>query len=182
MRQGLRRALLTHSICINHEDVFVKCRINPNDVSHLMINLQLHRRHRGVEMHSVEVVKEQNLRVSLASVTGLGSLTRLPDLDNDDIADVSVVSKEPRLIDRAHLRYNVTFKFVQTRVDFAVIDLLRTLGNRLEHERFRVEFGVDTENIEDNSRCRPIVSTANNIPVAYHEDEFAFVVVLQGSE
>ena len=47
---------LTHSISVDLEDVFVKSRIDANDIPHLVIDLELQRRHGSVEVDSVEVL------------------------------------------------------------------------------------------------------------------------------
>ncbi len=50
-----------------------------------MIDHQLQRCHWRVEVHSAEVLHDENLTVTLSSVTGLGSLGGFPDLDDDDV-------------------------------------------------------------------------------------------------
>lgn len=61
----------TDSIGIDHENVFVEGRVDSNNISHLVINLQLHRRHWCIKVDTVEVVKEKDLRVTFTTIAGL---------------------------------------------------------------------------------------------------------------
>lgn len=51
-----------------------------------MVDLELERSHRRVKVDPVEIAKKKDLRVSLSSVSGLGPLARLADLDDDHVA------------------------------------------------------------------------------------------------
>lgn len=75
----------SHSIGINLEDVFVECRIDTNDVAHLMEDFKLKGTHWPIEMDPVEIVQKQDLGVSLSSITGFTSLGRLSNLDDDHV-------------------------------------------------------------------------------------------------
>jgi hypothetical protein len=55
----------------------------------LVVNLKLERAHRGVKVDTVEVLHEENLRVTLSTVTRARGLGGLADLDNDNIAELS---------------------------------------------------------------------------------------------
>ena len=61
----------THGIGIDSKDVLIECRVNPNDIAHLVVYLQFKGCHRRIEMHTVEVLHEQNLTVTLPSVARL---------------------------------------------------------------------------------------------------------------
>jgi hypothetical protein len=50
--------LLDTSVGINHKQVFVKLRINSNDVVKLMEYLQLERTHGGTVVHVVEEIEQ----------------------------------------------------------------------------------------------------------------------------
>ena len=75
-----------HCISIDSEDILVEGGVDSNDVSHLVVDLQLERRHRRVEVDPVEILHDKDLTVTLSSVTRLRSLGRLADLDDDDVA------------------------------------------------------------------------------------------------
>ena len=75
----------THCIGINSEDIFVEGRVDTDDVAHLVVDLQLEWRHGGVKVHAVEVLHEEDLTVTLATVTRLRPLSRLADLHDDDV-------------------------------------------------------------------------------------------------
>lgn len=74
-----------HRIRINLEDILVESRVDPNDVPHLVIYLQLERRHGRIKVHPVEILQQQDLRVPLAPVPRLGRLGRLAHLDDHDV-------------------------------------------------------------------------------------------------
>ena len=76
----------THGVSIDLEDVLVERRIDTDNVSHLMVDLQLERVHRGVKVNSVEVVQKQDLGITFPSISRLAALGRLADLDNDHVA------------------------------------------------------------------------------------------------
>jgi hypothetical protein len=82
----------TYRISIHLENVLVKSRVNPNDIPHLMVNLQLERAHRCVKVHAVEVLHEQDLRVSFAAIA---RSVRLGWLANFDHYNVSASSAFP---------------------------------------------------------------------------------------
>ena len=71
---------------------------------------------------------------------------------------------------------------VQSRVHFGIINLLASLADRFEEERFRVKFGVDAENVEDDPRCGSVITGSDDIPVANDKDEFSLVVVIEDRE
>jgi hypothetical protein len=70
----------TYRISINGENVLVESRIYANNVPHLVVDLQLERRHGRIEMNPVQVVHEEDLTVTLAPVSRLRALGRLADL------------------------------------------------------------------------------------------------------
>ena len=61
---------VAHGIGVDLEDILVECRVNSDDVPHLMVDLELQRRHGRVEVNSIEVLQKQDLRVSFTSVSG----------------------------------------------------------------------------------------------------------------
>ena len=77
---------MTHGIGIDLEEVLVEGRVDSDDVPHLMVNLEFQGSHGSVEVNSVEVSKEEDLRVSLSSVSRLRPFRRLSNLDDDHVA------------------------------------------------------------------------------------------------
>jgi hypothetical protein len=75
----------TNRISINSKDVLIKRGINSNHIPHLVINLQLERGHGRIKVHTVEVVHNQDLTVTLATITWLGALRGLANLDDDHV-------------------------------------------------------------------------------------------------
>ena len=63
-----RDAQTAHRISIYLEDVLVEGGVNANDVAHLVVDLQLEGTHGGIKVDAVEVLQEQDLGVSLASI------------------------------------------------------------------------------------------------------------------
>ena len=72
----------------------------------------------------------------------------------------------------------MTFKFVQPGVDLAVVECLHSFTDRLEHQWLRIKLGIDSKDVEDNSRCCAIISTSYNIAITYNEKKFPFIVVI----
>ena len=60
--------------------------------------------------------------------------------------------------------------------------LLLTFSEREEAERFRIEVGIDSEDVENDSRRRSVVSGSDDHSVAEDDDEFPLVVVLESSQ
>ena len=77
---------MTYCIGVYCEDILIESGVNTNDIPHLMIDLQFQRRHGRVEVYAVKVVQKEDLTVTLATVTGLRPLSRLADLDRDDVS------------------------------------------------------------------------------------------------
>ena len=76
----------TNRIGIDGENVLVEGWINTNDISHLMIDFQLQRCHWRIEMDTVEVLHQENLTVTLATIAWPGPLSRSANLDNHDVS------------------------------------------------------------------------------------------------
>jgi hypothetical protein len=75
----------TYRIGINGENVLVESRIYANNVPHLVVDLQLERRHGRIKMNAVQVVHEEDLTVTLAPVSRLRALGRLADLHDHHV-------------------------------------------------------------------------------------------------
>lgn len=75
----------THRIGIHSEDVLVECRINSDNVPHLMINLELQRGHRCVEVNFVQIAHQQDLTVTFPSIAGFRPLSRFADFHYNDV-------------------------------------------------------------------------------------------------
>lgn len=146
-------------------------------------------------MNSVEVSKEEDLRVSLSSVSRLRPLRRLSNLDDDHVAGKRRTRRRERnqrtqrnreegdeTRSERNSRNDVTFELVETRVDLSVVELLGSFSDGLEEQRLWIQLRVDSEDIEDDSRSRSIVSTSDDVSVAENEHELPFVVVLESRE
>lgn len=85
---GTRRKDRIESYCIgiHHEDILIESWVDSDDVAHLVVDLKLEGIHRGVKVDSVEVVEEQDLRVTLATVAWALAFTRSADFYNHHIS------------------------------------------------------------------------------------------------
>ena len=88
---------------------------------------------------------QQHLRITFTTITRLRSFGRFADLDNNDITRKGVFSHYDVDFTQydMHLRNDVTLKLIETRINFAIIELTRTVTNRLEQQWFGVEFRVN---------------------------------------
>lgn len=76
----------------------------------------------------------------------------------------------------------MTFMFVQPRIHLSIIQLLTSISNRLEHERLRLSFRINTQDIKGDLGCRSIVILSSDISITNDKDQSAFVVVVEGRE
>lgn len=76
----------TYCISINHENILVEGRVDADDVAHLVVYFELQRRHGSIKVHAVEVVEEQDLGVTFATVTRLLTLAGLANLHDDHVS------------------------------------------------------------------------------------------------
>jgi hypothetical protein len=79
---------ITHSICINGEDVLIESGIDANDIPHLMVDLQLHWIHWGIEMDAIKVMHDQNLGVSFTTIARLRALRGFADFDDNHVTTI----------------------------------------------------------------------------------------------
>lgn len=107
---------------------------------------------------------QDHLGVSLSSVSRTMSLAWLSHLDDNDVRD------------------DVAGAFVESSVDLPHVVLLLTFSEREEAERFRIEVGIDSEDVEDDSRRGSVVSGSDDHSVAEDDDELPLVVVLESSQ
>ena len=63
----------------------------------------------------------------------------------------------------------MTFKFIESGVDLAVIQLFTALSDAPEHQRLRVERRINAKNIESDTWCGAIISTTDDVAVADEE-------------
>ena len=75
----------TYCISVDSEDVLVEGRVDTDDVAHLVIDFQLEWTHRRIKVDPVEILKQEDLTVTLATVAWLCALRRLADFDDDDV-------------------------------------------------------------------------------------------------
>lgn len=73
-------------------------------------------------------------------------------------------------------------EFIKTRIHLSIIQRLRSLSNRFEQKRLRVQRGIYTQNIQHDPRCGTVIPTSNDIAIANDKDELPFIVVIQSSE
>ena len=64
----------------------------------------------------------------------------------------------------------MTFMFIQSRIYFAIIQLLRSISDTLEHEWFRLSFRIDTQDVESDLRCRSVIIFSSDISITDDED------------
>lgn len=76
---------MTNRVCINSKDVFVESGFNANDIFHVMADFEFQGRHRGVEMNLIEVLEEQDLTVTFATIPRFRTLCWFSDLDYDQV-------------------------------------------------------------------------------------------------
>lgn len=74
------------------------------------------------------------------------------------------------------------FELVEPRVDFAIVQCLRSFTYRFEQQRFWIKLRVNSKDIHHNPWRGSIVPTTDDVTVADNEDQFAFVVVFEGSK
>ena len=91
-------------------------------------------------MHLIEEVHQHHLRVTLSSVSGTLTLTWFANFDAD------------------HVGYDMARAFIQTRIDFAHVVLLRAFAKRQEAQRLRVKIGISAKDIEHDARSRSVVT------------------------
>lgn len=60
----------TYRVSVHSENVFIESWVNSDNIAHLMVDLEFQWRHRGIEVNPVEVVHQQDLTVTLATITG----------------------------------------------------------------------------------------------------------------
>ncbi|KAI6776066.1 hypothetical protein HG530_000011 [Fusarium avenaceum] len=115
---------------------------------------------------TVEEAHEENLRVTLSTVTrlSLGLFRFLANLDDDDIGN------------------NVAFKLVKAGVNLAVIKLLTAGANRFEGEGRRINLGVNSKNIENDLGRGTIVTLTNDDTITNNANKLALVIVLESCQ
>lgn len=79
-----------HRISVHHENVLVEGGVDSDDIAHLVVNFELEGIHRGVEVDSIQVMQEQDLRVTLATVARALAFTGSADFDNHHISALGI--------------------------------------------------------------------------------------------
>ena len=72
----------------------------------------------------------------------------------------------------------MALKLIQSRIHLAIIQSLGALTDGLEQQRLRIELGIDSGDVEDNSRRCAIVPTSYNIAITYNEKKLPFIAVI----
>lgn len=84
---------------------------------------------------------------------------------------------------KANLRDDVTFEFVQARVNLSIVELLRSLPDGLEHEGFRIpRCRINAKDVQHNVRRGSFVATTDDIAIADEEDQLPLIIVVQCCE
>lgn len=73
----------------------------------------------------------------------------------------------------------MSLKFIQSRVNLAIVESASTFSDRLEHQRLWVERRVNTKDIEHNTGCGAVVPASSNVPVTDEEDKLTLVVIIE---
>lgn len=76
----------------------------------------------------------------------------------------------------------MALKLVEPRVDLSVVELARSFTDRLEQQGLWVKFGIDSEDIEDDTRGRPVVAATDDVAVADDKDQLSLVVIVEGGK
>ena len=120
-----------HRVGINSKDILIEGGVNTDNISHLVVDFQLQRVHRSIEVDAVQVVHQQDLTITFSTVTRLGPFSRLSNLDYDHISIGSINFKRPET-PKSNSRNNVPLELVEARIHFSIIDRTRTFSDRLE--------------------------------------------------
>src|SRR5271155_1525187 len=97
--------------------------------------------------HPVQEMHEKHLRIPFATITWPSPFSRFPHLNNDQVW------------------HDMPSTFVQPRVHFPHVMLLRAFSKRQEAKRFRIEVRIGAEDIKNNARSGTVVTRANNHPI-----------------
>lgn len=73
----------------------------------------------------------------------------------------------------------MSLKFIQTRVNLAIVESASTFSDRLEHQRLWIERRINTKDIEHNTGCGAVVPASSNVPVTDEEDKLTLVVIIE---
>jgi hypothetical protein len=76
----------------------------------------------------------------------------------------------------------MTFVLIQTRIDFSIVQLLRSITDTLEHQWLGLSLWAHTQDIEHDLRCRLVVILSGDISVTNDKDESALVIVVENRE
>ena len=77
----------------------------------------------------------------------------------------------------------MAFELVQARINLPIVELLRSLPDGLEHERFRIPSRrINAEDVQHNVRCGSFITTTDDVAITDDEDQLPFIVVVQCSE
>lgn len=93
-----------------------------------------------------------------------------------------------RDIDTSHEQWNkdsrddMTSVLIQTSVDLTHVVLLQSLAEREERERLRVKVGINTQDVERNSRRGSVVARTDDVAITDDDDELPLVVVLEARQ
>ena len=76
----------------------------------------------------------------------------------------------------------MTLKLIETGVNFTVVDLPRAFTDRLEQKRLRIELGINTEDIKDDTRSCAIVTGTNDVSVTDEEHKLSLIIVVESGK
>jgi hypothetical protein len=73
----------------------------------------------------------------------------------------------------------MAFKLVQSGVYLAIVELLRALSDRSEHQGLGIIRWVNAKDVEYDGRCRPFITAPDDIPITDDKNQLPLVVVVQ---
>ena len=99
-----------------------------------MINLKLQRRHGLIKVHSVQIVQQQNLTVSLCMVARLSALGGLATLTTTMYLFDHNRKKSNKRRLRLDSQNDLPLKLIQPAANLSIFQRLRSFLNRLEQQ------------------------------------------------
>jgi hypothetical protein len=76
----------------------------------------------------------------------------------------------------------MTFVLIQPRIDFSIVQLLRSITDTLEHQWLGLSLWAHTQDIEHDLGCRLVVILSGDISVTNDKDESALVIIVENRE
>lgn len=77
---------MAHRVSIYGKDILIERGVNSDDITHLMVYLQLQGGHWSIKVNTVQVVHQQNLAVTFSTISWFRTFCGLPNLDDDHVS------------------------------------------------------------------------------------------------